>query len=83
MADAGYSAPLPRTDIPAPGESVLATLKLAVWTMREGEFISDYDVKVANWAAYALCGGKVTPGDAGERAVSAGSGAGGVSLAVR
>ena len=62
LADAGYSAPLPRTDIPAPGESVLATLKLAVWTMREGQYISDHDVKVANWAAYALCGGKVTPG---------------------
>jgi len=62
IADAGYSAPVPRTDIPAPGESVLATLKLAVWTMREGQYISDHDVKVANWAAYALAGGKVTPG---------------------
>jgi 3-hydroxyacyl-CoA dehydrogenase len=62
IADAGYSAPLPRTEIPAPGESVLATLKLAVWTMREGGFISDHDMKVANWAAYALCGGNVTPG---------------------
>ena len=62
IADAGYSAPTPRTDIPAPGESVLATLKLAVWTMREGQYISDHDVKVANWVAYALCGGKVTPG---------------------
>jgi 3-hydroxyacyl-CoA dehydrogenase len=62
IADAGYSPPLPRTDIPAPGESVLATLKLAVWTMHEGGFISDHDVKVANWTAYALCGGKVTPG---------------------
>jgi 3-hydroxyacyl-CoA dehydrogenase len=41
---------------------VLATLKLAVWTMREGHYISDHDVKVANWVAYALCGGKVTPG---------------------
>ena len=30
MADAGYAAPLPRADIPAPGESVLATLKLGV-----------------------------------------------------
>ena len=54
--------PLSRTDVPAPGESVLATLKLAVWTMHEGGFISDHDVKVANWTAYALCGGKVTPG---------------------
>jgi 3-hydroxyacyl-CoA dehydrogenase len=62
IADAGYSAPAPRTDIAAPGESVLATLKLAVWTMREGQYISDHDVKIANWVAYALCGGKVTPG---------------------
>ena len=62
LADAGYSPPLPRTDIPLPGESVLATLKLAVWTMHEGGFISGHDMKVANWAAYALCGGKVTPG---------------------
>jgi len=62
LADAGYAAPIPRTDIPAPGESVLATLKLAVWTMREGQYISDHDAKVANWVAYALAGGKVTPG---------------------
>ena len=62
IADAGYSAPMMRTDVPAPGESVLATLKLAVYMMREGGFISDHDVKVANWAAYALCGGKVTAG---------------------
>lgn len=62
LADAGYAAPVPRTDIPAPGESVLATLKLAVWTMREGQYISDHDAKVANWVAYALAGGNVTPG---------------------
>jgi len=62
LADAGYTAPMPRTDIPAPGESVLATLKLAVWTMREGQYISDHDVKVANWAAFILTGGKVAPG---------------------
>ncbi len=62
IADAGYTAPTPRTDIPAPGESVLATLKLAVWTMREGAFISEHDAKVATWAAHILCGGKLTPG---------------------
>jgi 3-hydroxyacyl-CoA dehydrogenase len=62
LADAGYTAPVPRTDIPAPGESALATLKLAVWTMREGQYISDHDAKVANHAAHILCGGKVTPG---------------------
>jgi 3-hydroxyacyl-CoA dehydrogenase len=62
IADAGYAPPVPRTDIPAPGENVLATLKLGVHVMREGEFISDHDVKVANWVAYVLCGGKITPG---------------------
>jgi 3-hydroxyacyl-CoA dehydrogenase len=62
LADGGYSAPLPRTDIPAPGENMLASLQLGVYMMRQGDFISDHDVKVANWVAYALCGGPVTPG---------------------
>ncbi len=62
IADAGYAPPAPRTDIPAPGENVLATLKLGVRMMREGEYISDHDVKVANCIAHVLCGGRVTPG---------------------
>jgi 3-hydroxyacyl-CoA dehydrogenase len=62
LADAGYSAPLPRTDIPAPGANILATLKMGVRLMREGEYISDHDVKVASHVANVLCGGKVTPG---------------------
>ena len=62
MASAGYAPPAPRTDIPAPGESVLATFKLGVRMMREAEYISDHDVKVANKVAHVLCGGKVTPG---------------------
>jgi 3-hydroxyacyl-CoA dehydrogenase len=62
IANSGYAPPVPRTDIPAPGENVLATLKLGVYMMRQGEFISDHDVKVANRVAYVLCGGAVTPG---------------------
>jgi 3-hydroxyacyl-CoA dehydrogenase len=62
LAAGGYSAPVPRTDIPAPGENMLASLKLGVHVMRQGEFISDHDAKVANWVAYVLCGGPVTPG---------------------
>lgn len=62
VADAGYVPPVSRADIPAPGESILATLKLAVWTMREGEYISDHDVKVANHVAAVLTGGQVPPG---------------------
>jgi 3-hydroxyacyl-CoA dehydrogenase len=62
MAQAGYAAPLPRTDIPAPGQSLLATLKLGVHMMRQGEHISDHDRTVANRVAHVLCGGNVTPG---------------------
>jgi 3-hydroxyacyl-CoA dehydrogenase len=58
----GYSAPLMRTDIPAPGESILATLKLGIHLMRQGEYISDHEVKIGNKVAEVLCGGNVTPG---------------------
>ena len=62
VAHAGYAPPIPRTDIPAPGENLLASLKMGVHMMRQGEFISDHDVKVANRVAHVLCGGSITPG---------------------
>jgi 3-hydroxyacyl-CoA dehydrogenase len=62
LARAGYKAPVPRTDIPAPGENVLATLRLGIHLMRQAEFISDHDVKVATKVAEVICGGDVTPG---------------------
>jgi 3-hydroxyacyl-CoA dehydrogenase len=62
LARAGYEPPLPRTDIPAPGESILAALKLGVHMMRQGEFISDHEVKIGTKVAEVLCGGNVSPG---------------------
>ena len=62
LARAGYKAPVPRTDISAPGENVLATLRLGIHLMRQAEFISDHDVKVATKVAEVICGGNVTPG---------------------
>jgi 3-hydroxyacyl-CoA dehydrogenase len=62
VADAGYAAPIERKDIPAPGQSLLATFRTGVRMMREGEYISDHDVKVANKVAHVLCGGEITPG---------------------
>ena len=58
----GYEAPVPRADIPAPGESILATLKMGVHLMHEGGYITDYEVKLAHKIATVLCGGNVTPG---------------------
>ena len=53
---------MPRTDIPAPGENILAALKLGVHIMRQGEYISDHEVKIATKVAEVLCGGNVTSG---------------------
>ena len=61
-ARAGYEPPVPRTDIPAPGENLLAALKMGVHLMRQGDFITDYEVKLGGKIAEVLCGGNVTPG---------------------
>ena len=62
LVRAGYEPPQPRTDIPAPGENVLAALRLGVHIMRQGEYISDHEVKIATKVAEVLCGGNVTSG---------------------
>ncbi len=62
LVRAGYEPPIPRTDIPAPGESLLATLKMGVHLMRQGDFITNHEVKLGTKIAEVLCGGHVTPG---------------------
>ena len=59
-----YRPPQPRTDLPAPGENILAALKLGIHLMRQGEYISDHEVKIATKVAEVLCGGDLTPGSA-------------------
>jgi 3-hydroxyacyl-CoA dehydrogenase len=62
LARAGYEPPVPRTDLPAPGENLLAALKMGVYLMRQGDFITEYEVKLGGKIAEVLCGGNVTPG---------------------
>jgi 3-hydroxyacyl-CoA dehydrogenase len=62
LVRAGYEPPVARTEIPAPGESLLATLKMGVHLMRQGDYITDYEVKLGGKIAEVLCGGNVTPG---------------------
>ncbi len=62
LVRAGYEPPVPRADIPAPGESLLAALKMGVYLMRQGDYITDYEVKLGGKIAEVLCGGNVTPG---------------------
>ncbi len=62
LAETGYTAQKPRTQIPAPGTAALATLEMGIYLMGEAGYASEHDQKVARWAAYILCGGRVTPG---------------------
>jgi 3-hydroxyacyl-CoA dehydrogenase len=62
LVRAGYEPPVIRTNIPAPGENIFAALKMGVYLMRQGGFISDHEQKVGTKIAEVLCGGIITPG---------------------
>jgi 3-hydroxyacyl-CoA dehydrogenase len=58
----GYEPPVMRTDVPAPGENILAALKMGVYLMRQGEYITDHELKLGTKIAEVICGGNVTAG---------------------
>ena len=61
-----YSPGVPRTDVKVVGESGFAMMKLGAWSLRQGGFISDHDVLIAEKLAGILSGGRLT----GEQTVS-------------
>jgi 3-hydroxyacyl-CoA dehydrogenase len=62
LAEQGFTPPVFRTDIPAPGQQALALLDHGISTSQAGGFISDHDVLVSRHAARILCGGAVAAG---------------------
>jgi 3-hydroxyacyl-CoA dehydrogenase len=62
LVQIGYAAPQLRTDIPAPGENVLAALKLGVHLMHQGGYITDHEKLLGQKIAFVLCGGQAAPG---------------------
>jgi 3-hydroxyacyl-CoA dehydrogenase len=62
LVEGGYTAPVARVGIPAPGLAALATMEMGIFLMGEAGYASEHDQKVARWAAYILAGGKVTAG---------------------
>jgi 3-hydroxyacyl-CoA dehydrogenase len=62
LVESGYSAPITRTNLPAPGVAALALLETGAYLMGQAGFASEHDQKVARWVAYILSGGRVTPG---------------------
>jgi 3-hydroxyacyl-CoA dehydrogenase len=57
-----YRPPEPRADLALPGENVLAALKLGIHLMRQGDYITEHEVKIATKVAEVLCGGALIPG---------------------
>jgi len=61
-----YVPGVPRTDIKVTGDAGYALLKLGLWTFRQGNYVTDYDMVVGEKLAYVLAGGRL----AGEHLVS-------------
>lgn len=62
LAAGGYQAPKPPQDIPVAGAPGFAALKLGLYMMREGGYISEHDQKIGTHLARILTGGNLTPG---------------------
>ncbi|MDO5105147.1 3-hydroxyacyl-CoA dehydrogenase NAD-binding domain-containing protein [Capnocytophaga sp.] len=60
LAEAGYTQPLQRSDIKVFGRQLLATLLVGTDSMREGNYISEYDKKIADKLAYVMAGGDLS-----------------------
>ncbi|WP_324672398.1 3-hydroxyacyl-CoA dehydrogenase/enoyl-CoA hydratase family protein [Hymenobacter sp. GOD-10R] len=60
LASAGYTQPTQKTNIKVHGTGALAMFLTGVHAMREGNYISDHDVKIANKLAYVMTGGDLS-----------------------
>ena len=58
----GYEAPRPRTDIALPGRSEFSTFAYALYAMRVGGQISEYDELLGRKIAFVMTGGNVPRG---------------------
>lgn len=56
-----YAPGVPRSDLRVGGDAAFAGMKLAAWTMRQAEYISDHDLLIAEKLAFVLSGGRGAP----------------------
>ncbi|MCX6045338.1 MAG: 3-hydroxyacyl-CoA dehydrogenase NAD-binding domain-containing protein [Chloroflexi bacterium] len=59
LAD-GYTAPITKGNVYAAGRDVLASMKIEIYSLQSGGYISAHDAKIANKLAYTLCGGDLS-----------------------
>jgi 3-hydroxyacyl-CoA dehydrogenase len=56
----GYAPGNPRTDIAVSGDTGYALMKLGAWTLKQGGYISDHDMRIAEKLAFVLSGGRLS-----------------------
>ncbi len=60
MADAGYRPPVTTGNVYAAGNEVLAGVRIEVYSMLQGGYISEHDAKIANKLGSVLSGGDLS-----------------------
>ncbi|MCL4394445.1 MAG: 3-hydroxyacyl-CoA dehydrogenase/enoyl-CoA hydratase family protein [Chloroflexi bacterium] len=60
LVEDSYRPPARGKVVYAAGERMLAALRMAIYSMRQGKYISEYDARIGEKLAYVLCGGKLT-----------------------
>jgi 3-hydroxyacyl-CoA dehydrogenase len=60
MVGEGYRPPVRGKNIYAAGERSLAAMRLAIYSLLQGKYISEYDAVVGEHLARVLCGGDLT-----------------------
>ena len=60
LADAGYVKPIERTDIKVLGKQALGMFMVGTDSMKAGNYISEYDLLMADKLAYVMSGGDLS-----------------------
>lgn len=60
MAEAGYTMPLQANNIRVQGRTGLALFQAGIYGMKEGNYISEHDAKIAGKIANVMCGGDLS-----------------------
>ena len=62
LAEVGYAPPVRGKTCYAAGRDALAALRAGLYVMRQGGYMSEYDLHVSGKVAYILCGGDLSSG---------------------
>ena len=60
LSEEGYTQPAHRNDITVMGRTGLGTLLVGIDSFKRGNYISEYDAKIAEKIAYVVCGGDLS-----------------------